>query len=214
MASAQWADNYNSTLASGYTSGGSSLVVTGVGTGASTLPTSGDYYVLVEADGANSAEVFKVTARSGTTLTVVGAQAGTGASNHGSGATIRATIIVKAALDQFAADIIAAGATSYAPATPTVNAQTGTSYTLLSTDNGKIVTMSNAAAITLTVPSGLGAGFSCLVIQLAAGKVTPTASGTTLVQRQSYTKTAGQYAVMSLVAYAANTFAMSGDMGT
>jgi hypothetical protein len=99
-----------------------------------------------------------------------------------------------------------------APLYPTVNAQTGTSYTLLVGDNGKIVTMSNAAAITLTVPSGLGTGFSCLIIQLGAGKVTVAASGTTIVQRQSFTKTAGQYAVASLVAYTANVLALSGDL--
>jgi hypothetical protein len=103
--------------------------------------------------------------------------------------------------------------TAGAPATPSVNAQTGTSYTLVAGDNGKIVTMDNAAAITLTVPAGLGAGFSVLIIQLGAGKVTVAASGVTIVQRQSFTKTAGQYAVASLLAYAANVFALSGDLG-
>lgn len=101
-----------------------------------------------------------------------------------------------------------------APSVSATNAQTGTSYTLQASDHNKIVTLNNAAAIALTVPAGLGSGFSCLIVQLGAGKVTPTASGTTLVQRQSYTKTAGQYAVMSLVAYVANTFVMSGDLGT
>ena len=93
-----------------------------------------------------------------------------------------------------------------------VNAQVGTSYTLLATDNGKVITLSNAEAITLTVPADLGAGFNCLIVQLAAGKVTPTASGTTINQRLAYTKTAGQYAVATLVAYAANTFVLSGDL--
>jgi hypothetical protein len=94
----------------------------------------------------------------------------------------------------------------------TINAQTGTSYTLVSSDNGKIVTLSNASAITLTVPAGLGSGFNCLLVQLGAGQVTPTASSTTLHQRQSFTKTAGQYAVMSLAAYVADTFVLGGDM--
>ena len=93
------------------------------------------------------------------------------------------------------------------------NAQTGTAYTLVAGDNGAILTMNNAAAITLTVPAGLGAGFSCLVIQLGAGKVTVAASGVTIVQRQAFTKTAGQYAVASLLAYGANVFALSGDLG-
>lgn len=98
-----------------------------------------------------------------------------------------------------------------APAIPLVNAQTGTTYMLLSSDNGKIVTCSNAAAITVTVPSGLGAGFHCQVIQLGAGQVTFTASGTTVNNRQSHTKIVGQYGVVGLSAYAADTFALAGD---
>lgn len=105
MASAQFCDNYSSTLASGYTSGGSSLSVTSAGSGASTLPASGDYYVIVQSEGANTTEVFKVTARSGTTLTVAGAQAGTSASNHASGATIIGTILTNAAVTQMKQDI-------------------------------------------------------------------------------------------------------------
>jgi len=93
-----------------------------------------------------------------------------------------------------------------------VNPQVGASYALQATDNGKVVTLSNAAAITLTVPADLGAGFNCLIVQLGAGKVTPTASGTTINQRLGYTKTAGQYAVATLVSYAANTFVLSGDL--
>jgi hypothetical protein len=93
-----------------------------------------------------------------------------------------------------------------------INARTGASYTLLPSDNGKVVTLNNATAITLTVPAGLGAGFNCVVIQLGAGAATFTASSTTIHQRQSLTATAGQYAVARLTAYAADTFALSGDL--
>lgn len=96
--------------------------------------------------------------------------------------------------------------------TAQVNAQTGTSYTLLASDNGKVLTFSNASAVTLTVPSGLGAGFNCLIVQIGAGAVTPTVSSTTINQRQSFTKTAGQYAIATLVSYAADTFALGGDL--
>jgi hypothetical protein len=95
---------------------------------------------------------------------------------------------------------------------PAINAQTGTTYTLVAADNGKIVTLSNASAITLTIPTGLGAGFNCMIVQLGAGVVTLTASSTTINNRQSFTKTAGQYATVSLFAYAANTFVSAGDM--
>jgi hypothetical protein len=102
--------------------------------------------------------------------------------------------------------------TCAASVTASINVQTGTSYTLVSGDNGKIITLNNASAITLTVPSGLGAGFNCLIVQLGAGAVTPTASSTTLHQRQSFTKTAGQYAVATLAAYVADTFVLGGDL--
>src|SRR5690606_37493209 len=98
-----------------------------------------------------------------------------------------------------------------APATPSVNAQTGTSYTLQASDNGKIVTFSHADPITVTVPAGLGAGFHCQVIQIGAGAVSFTADSTTINNRQSHTSIAGQYGVVGLTAYAADTFALAGD---
>lgn len=92
------------------------------------------------------------------------------------------------------------------------NVQTGTSYTLVAADAGKIITISNGSAITLTVPASLPAGFTCTVIQLGAGQITFTASSTTINNRQSYTKTAGQYAVATITQYTTNTFATAGDM--
>lgn len=96
--------------------------------------------------------------------------------------------------------------------TANINAQTGTTYTLQASDNGKVLTFNNASAITLTVPSGLGAGFNCLVVQIGAGQVTFSASSTTINNRSGYTKTAGQYATATIAAYAANTFVTGGDM--
>lgn len=93
---------------------------------------------------------------------------------------------------------------------PEINAQTGTSYTLSASDKGKIVSLSNASAIALTVPD-LGAGFACMIIQLGAGQVTISGSGATLRNRQSQTKLAGQYAVGSLLFYAGANFALAGD---
>lgn len=95
--------------------------------------------------------------------------------------------------------------------TTSTNVQTGTTYTLLSSDTGKVVTLNNASAVTLTVPASLGIGFNCLVIQLGAGQVTITGSGATVNNRQSQTKIAGQYGCVSLFAYLANTFVLAGD---
>jgi len=105
-------------------------------------------------------------------------------------------------------------ASAYALSSSGINAQTGTAYTLAASDNGKVITMNNANAITVTVPTGLGAGYSVTVIQLGAGQITFSASGTTINSFGSYTKTAGQHASASLVAYVANTFNLAGALGT
>lgn len=93
----------------------------------------------------------------------------------------------------------------------TINDQTGTSYTLQASDAGKVVVLNNASAITVTVPSGLGAGFNCSFVQKGAGQVTFSASSTTINNRQSHTKINAQYGVASLLAYAADTFVLAGD---
>ena len=92
-----------------------------------------------------------------------------------------------------------------------VNVQTGTTYTLQASDNGKVVTLSNASAITVTVPSGLGVGFSVICIQLGAGQVSFSASGTT-INPSGTLKLTGQHAAASLIAYATNTFNLAGNI--
>ncbi len=93
----------------------------------------------------------------------------------------------------------------------TLNDQTGTAYTLLAGDNGKVVVLNNGSAITVTVPSGLGAGFNCSFVQKGAGQVSFSASGTTINNRQSHTKINAQFGVASLVAYADDVFVLAGD---
>lgn len=73
-----------------------------------------------------------------------------------------------------------------------VNRQTGTTYTLQAADSGKIVELANSAAITVTLPNSLPAGWCCTLVQDGAGQVTlSAASGATLKNRQSHTKLAG-----------------------
>jgi len=92
-----------------------------------------------------------------------------------------------------------------------VNVQTGTAYTLTAADNGKWVTCNNGSAVTVTVPAGLGASFCCVVQQLGAGQVSLSASGTTLNNVDTQTAISGQYGLVTLFAYAANTFVVSGN---
>jgi len=89
-----------------------------------------------------------------------------------------------------------------------INEQTGTTYTLVAGDNGKVIKFTNGSAITLTLPSGLGEGFNCTVIQYGAGQI--TFSGT-FYNQSSHTKTAGQYAVTGLISCVADSFVLAGD---
>jgi hypothetical protein len=84
------------TLGSSYTSGGVSLALT-AGHG-SRFPSTGDFWVRVED------EIFKCTARSTDTLTVVGAQDGTAAANHASASAVTWVLAV-AAFDQVRTDL-------------------------------------------------------------------------------------------------------------
>ena len=92
-----------------------------------------------------------------------------------------------------------------------INEQTGTTYTLVAGDNGKVIKFTNGSAITVTLPSGLGEGFNCSVIQYGAGQITFSTSSSTLYNRQSHTKTAGQYAVTGLISCVADVFVLAGD---
>jgi hypothetical protein len=88
----------------------------------------------------------------------------------------------------------------------------GTSKTLAATDNGTVIVCSSGSATSISVSSGasLPAGFNCMIVQNGSGQVTFSASGTTLNARNGL-KTAGQYAMMTLVHLGSNVFVVSGD---
>jgi hypothetical protein len=89
-----------------------------------------------------------------------------------------------------------------------VNAQTGTSYTLVLTDAGKQVTMSNASASTLTVPPNSSVAFDVgvriKIIQLGAGAVTLTAGAGVTISSASTSLAMVQTA--TLIKQATNTW--------
>ena len=93
----------------------------------------------------------------------------------------------------------------------TLNDQTGTTYTIVASDAGKVITCNNGSAVTVTVPASLGAGFTCSVVQKGAGQVTFSASSTTINNRQTHTKIAGQHGVATLVSTASDVFVLAGD---
>ena len=88
-----------------------------------------------------------------------------------------------------------------------------TSYTILSSDNGKIINFTGSSAITVTIPAGLSTGFNCMVIQNGQGQIGFTnASGVTINNRSGYTKTAGQFSIVTIVHLGNNIYITSGEM--
>ena len=104
--------------------------------------------------------------------------------------------------------------TALQPTTPQpINAQTGTTYTLVAADAGKLVTLTNATAITLTVPSGVfTAGQRVDVFDLGVGRVTFVAgAGMTLSGTPSLVSRA-QYSAHSIVFLSAAQAVVVGDL--
>lgn len=96
------------------------------------------------------------------------------------------------------------------------NAQTGTSYTLNLNDIGKIVTLSNASPITLTIPLNSNTAFPINtridILQFGAGQVTVGGSGITILSSGSKLKLTGQYSAATLWKQATNTWVLIGDI--
>jgi hypothetical protein len=102
-----------------------------------------------------------------------------------------------------------------------INAQTGTSYTFLSTDgNNVLVTLSNASAIAVTIPTNATTAFPVGTVlnfsQNGAGQVTVSgASGVTLTSvgaTATTPKTRVQYSAGSAIQTSANNWLVIGDL--
>jgi hypothetical protein len=97
------------------------------------------------------------------------------------------------------------------------NAQTGTTYTLVAADLGKLVTLSNASAITLTLPPSIFAtGNEIHIQQIGVGQVTlAQGAGVTITSTgatASAPKLRARYSAATIICTASNTFTVVGDL--
>ena len=97
-----------------------------------------------------------------------------------------------------------------------INSQTGTSYTLAAADNGKIVTLDNSSAITVTVPANssvaMPTGAMVNIMQKGAGEVSVTgATGVTVNSGNGY-KSRAQYSVATVVKLDTDSWVLIGDI--
>jgi hypothetical protein len=98
------------------------------------------------------------------------------------------------------------------------NAQTGTTYTLVAADAGKMVTLTNAAAIALTIPTNASVAFPVNtridLLQYGAGQVTVGGAGVTINSSGAKLKLTGQYSGGSLWKKATDTWVLIGDLAS
>ena len=97
------------------------------------------------------------------------------------------------------------------------NEQTGTAYTLVLADSGKIVETNNASANTLTVPPNSSVAFpvgvQITVLQTGAGQTTVVAgSGVTVNSADGNLKITGQWSAATLLKRATDTWVAIGDL--
>lgn len=105
----------------------------------------------------------------------------------------------------------------FAPRTASIIADTGTTYTPVLTDAGDIVTLSDAAATTLTLPRDSDVAFPVgtviTFVQIGAGQVTATAgTGVTLRSPGPTNKFRAQWSSVSAMKIAADTWLIAGDL--
>jgi hypothetical protein len=98
-----------------------------------------------------------------------------------------------------------------------INAQTGTSYTLVAGDLNDLVTLNNAGAITLTIPpSVFSANDIVNIAQIGAGQVTFAQGAGVTINSTGATATApkcrARYSAATVICTASNTFLVIGDI--
>ena len=96
------------------------------------------------------------------------------------------------------------------------NAQTGTTYTLVAADLGKLVTTSNAASIVVTIPSGVFAAGNIINIQsIGAGLTTVSGAGVTITSTGATAAAPilrARYSAASIICTASDVFTVIGDL--
>lgn len=101
-----------------------------------------------------------------------------------------------------------------------INAQTGTTYTTVLADNGKLVTLTNGSAIAVTIPLNSSVaypvGAQINMVQLGAGQVTVSGAGGVTVVSTGATaatpKTRAQYSTLTAVQTSTDNWLVMGDI--
>lgn len=200
------------TLANPISSGDTTITVSS-GTGSALLggvtlaAGNVDQFTIAIDPDTNNEEIVFIIAASSDTFTVVRGRAGTTAVSHSSGATVK-HVLTSSDLTAFEDGL---------NQTLPFNNQSGTTYTPVATDAGKVVTLTNGSAITVTVPTNASVAFpvgtQITFAQTGAGQVTfAGAVGVTLNSADGALKLRTQYSSGTLIKTATNAWLLIGDI--
>jgi hypothetical protein len=153
---------------------------------------------------------------------ITGVTAGTGITGGGTSGTVTVAIDTSVTADLTTAQTL----TNKTLTDPKINlafdAQTGTTYTTVLNDNGQVVTMNNASANTLSIPTNASVaypvGTQINVLQIGAGQTTIQAvtSGTTSILSTGATAAApklrARYSMATCIKAATDTWYVIGDI--
>ena len=96
------------------------------------------------------------------------------------------------------------------------NAQTGTTYTLVAGDAGKLVTTSNASAVTVTIPASTFTTGNQIHIQSIGAGLTTISGGSVTITSTGATSSApvlrARYSAATIICTGTNTFTVLGDI--
>jgi hypothetical protein len=153
---------------------------------------------------------------------ITGVTAGTGISGGGTSGTVTVSIDTSVTADLSTAQTLTNKTLTAPVINLALNAQTGTTYTFALSDNGKLVTASNASAQTYSIPTNATTAFptgtQINIIQIGAGQVTIQAasSGTTTVSSTGASATApklrAQFSAATLIKASADLWYVTGDI--
>jgi hypothetical protein len=127
------------------------------------------------------------------------------------------TLVGKATTDTLTNKTLTSPVINSAKINIALNPQTGTTYTLVATDSGKLVTSSNASAVVITIPPSIfAAGEQINVQSIGAGLTSFVAGAGVTITSTGATSAApilrAQFSACTIICTASNTFTVIGDL--
>lgn len=148
---------------------------------------------------------------------ITGVTAGTGLSGGGTSGAVTVSIDTATTVDKTTAQTLTNKTLTAPVINLAFNAQTGTTYTLVSADSGKLVTTSNASAVTVTIPPSVFTAGEQINLQSIGVGLTSFAqgAGVTITSTGATASTPtlrARYSAATIICTASNTFTVIGDL--